>query len=99
MRATFADGNVRLKDGKYPEISIDGMWSPICGHWFWESNIGAKLFCRKLNSKYVYGTVVKRVGKIQISTFKNCTYLKKYKASNGSNMATTRIFFLYTYIR
>ena len=73
MRATFADGNVRLKDGKYPEISIDGMWSPICGIWFWESNIGAKLFCRKLNPKYVYGTVVKRVGKRQISTFKNFT--------------------------
>ena len=40
---------VRLVDGKYPEVlTNDGSWAPICGHWFWDNNYGARLFCRQL---------------------------------------------------
>ena len=30
-------------------------WTPICGHWFWDNQIGASLFCKKLG--YDSGTV------------------------------------------
>ena len=23
-------------------------WTPICGHYFWDNNVGADLFCQKL---------------------------------------------------
>ena len=51
----FSTGAVRLgKDvygsgqNKIAEIYFNGQWVPICGHWFWENNIGADLFCQKL---------------------------------------------------
>lgn len=31
-----------------PEIWTDGKWMPICGHWFWDSQEGARTFCRAL---------------------------------------------------
>ena len=35
---------------------MNGMWSPICAHWFWNNNIGATLFCKKLDpKKYRFG--------------------------------------------
>ena len=39
---------MRLVNVTHPEIKIDGIWVPICGHYFWENQNGAKLFCRKL---------------------------------------------------
>ena len=41
----------------------NGIWSPICGHWFWDTHYGATLFCQKLGSNYVSGTVIKRRNK------------------------------------
>ena len=32
---------------KDPEILWNGKWTPICGHYFWDNNNGAKLFCKK----------------------------------------------------
>ena len=43
-------GGVRLEDDKFPEVCLNGMWSPICGHWFWDNDFGATLFCQKLTS-------------------------------------------------
>ena len=43
-------GDVRLEDGKFPEVFLDGTWSPICGHHFWDTDFGAQLFCQKLFS-------------------------------------------------
>ena len=47
---------VRLVDGKYPEVWTDNKnWSPICGHFFWDNNYGATLFCKQLgfnNGRY-----------------------------------------------
>ena len=39
---------------------VDGHWSPICGHWFWDNNYGATLFCQMLDSTYTSGIVKKR---------------------------------------
>ena len=43
-------GGVQLKDGKFPEVFLDGTWSPICGHHVWDTDFGAQLFCQKLFS-------------------------------------------------
>jgi hypothetical protein len=53
-------GSVRLVKEKFPEVFLNGIWTPICGHWFWNNDHGADLFCQKLDSKYVSGTVIKR---------------------------------------
>ena len=42
---------VRLQNGKYPEVFWNGVWVPICGHWFWDNNFGATLFCKQLGFK------------------------------------------------
>ena len=44
------EGDVQLKDGKFPEVFLNGIWSPICGHYFWDNDVGASLFCQKLTS-------------------------------------------------
>jgi len=53
-------GSVRLVEEKFPEIFWNGIWTPICGDWFWNNDYGADLFCQKLDSKYVSGTVTMR---------------------------------------
>ena len=32
----------------FPEILVDNGWHPICGHYFWNNNFGARLFCQEL---------------------------------------------------
>ena len=39
---------VRLNSDEIAEIYYSGMWIPICGHYFWNNNIGATLFCQQL---------------------------------------------------
>ena len=41
-------GMVRLGDNEIAEILINGSWTPICGHWFWDNHDGAKMFCQQL---------------------------------------------------
>ena len=53
-------GTLRLKEGKFPEIKLNGKWLPICGHYFWDNNYGATLFCKKLSSRFTFGTVKRR---------------------------------------
>ena len=42
---------MRLGDNEIAEIFINEMWVPICGHYFWDNNHGAELFCQKLGYK------------------------------------------------
>ena len=37
-----------MHNHKDPEIYWNGKWTPICGHFFWDNDNGAKLFCQKL---------------------------------------------------
>ena len=47
-----------MREEKYPEIWFNDKWSPICGHYFWNNNYGATLFCQKLlNSTGASGSV------------------------------------------
>ena len=39
---------VRLNNNELAEIYQNGKWIPICGHWFWNNNKGATLFCQQL---------------------------------------------------
>jgi hypothetical protein len=54
--STCTDGDVRVSPGTtigagkdmYPEVSYMGRWYPICGHYFWDNNHGATMFCKQL---------------------------------------------------
>ena len=55
---------VRLKENKYPEVFLNGIWSPICGYNFWDFDSAANLFCKKLTSNPdATGTVKRRTDK------------------------------------
>ena len=40
-----------------PELYQNGIWSPICGHWFWDNQHGATLFCQELKGKLYTGRI------------------------------------------
>ena len=55
---------VQFKNDKFPEVFLNGIWSPICGHWFWDNYYGAGLFCQKLTSNiHSTGKVIRRTDK------------------------------------
>ena len=60
---TGENGDIRVKQEKYPEVFLNGNWSPICGHFFWDTKYGADLFCQKLDPKFTSGIVSKSPGK------------------------------------
>ena len=63
LHLVLASG-VRLEDGKFPEVFLNGTWSPICGHHFWDTDFGAQLFCQELTSNPAStGQVIKRTDK------------------------------------
>ena len=43
------------KDGT-AEFFWNGMFSPICGHWFWDNEYGAQSFCQTLG--YTNGSII-----------------------------------------
>ena len=47
-------------EGKFPEVNVNGEWFPICGHYFWDNNNGASLFCQRLDPKYSSGIMNER---------------------------------------
>ena len=62
--------DVRLLSDNTPELQFNGKWSPICGHYFWDNDFGADLFCRKLGFTSG-GTVIGRKrgnGKFELSS-------------------------------
>ena len=51
---------MRLVDGDKPEVFYNNRWTPICGHYFWNNNNGADLFCQQFKSQgYLSGTINK----------------------------------------
>ena len=70
--SSCANGDVKLTDDSQPYIYWNNKWSPICGHYFWDNNIGADKFCRKIGHQtgvifdkqgYHYPADALRVGK------------------------------------
>ena len=53
--------SVKLVDTYYPYVKIGSTWKPICGHYFWDNDIGAAIFCKKLG--YPEGGVLVEEGK------------------------------------
>ena len=43
-----AEGNAKLDADNIPHLFYGGKWSPICGHYFWNNQDGAKAFCQEL---------------------------------------------------
>jgi len=44
-----------------PEVYHNGIWYPICGHWFWDTQYGTNLFCTELNGEPSTGTITRRI--------------------------------------
>ena len=53
------NGDVMLERNGTPLLFLDNKWSPICGHYFWDTVNGAKAFCKRL--AYPSGTL-QRIG-------------------------------------
>ena len=45
---------LRLGENQIAEVYIENKWVPICGHWFWNNNIGATLFCQEMGFESGY---------------------------------------------
>ena len=41
-------GDIKLGTDGIPYLFWNANWSPICGHFFWNNQEGAKAFCEKL---------------------------------------------------
>ena len=44
----WSNGDVKLEEDGTPLVFWDSQWIPICGHYFWDNQHGAELFCRKM---------------------------------------------------
>ena len=55
---------MRLTEEKTPEVLWNRKWTPICGHLFWNNEYGPNLFCQRLDAKFKYGKVTKRLDKV-----------------------------------
>ena len=49
------NGDVKIDEDDVPMIYWIDSWVPICGHYFWNNQIGANKFCQKMG--YHYGVV------------------------------------------
>ena len=64
-----SNGDVKLEADGTPLTFWDYHWIPICGHYFWDNQDGAKLFCKKMG--YHSGTVSKVSGqKYDVESFR-----------------------------
>ena len=43
-----ANGDVKLEDDGTPLVFWNNVWSPICGHYFWDNQHGATKFCQRM---------------------------------------------------
>ena len=55
-----SNGDVGLINDGTPYIYWDYEWYPICGHYFWDGNVGASLICSKFG--YESGVVLRKSG-------------------------------------
>ena len=39
---------MQLEEDGTPYVYWNNSWNPICGHYFWNNQIGARLFCEKM---------------------------------------------------
>ena len=53
----ISDACVKLESDGTPKLFWDNKWVPICGHFFWDNNNGAKSICNR--NGYSDGVVVK----------------------------------------
>ena len=51
-------GAVRFGQNEIAEVYFNEQWAPICGHWFWENDVGAGLFCQQLG--FTDGVIIKK---------------------------------------
>ena len=79
-----SNGDVKLQEDGTPFVHWDSQWMPICGHYFWGNQDGAKHFCRKMG--YTSGSHSGRSGeKYGIDSFRVglCKSVDKWESCSG----------------
>ena len=76
---------MKLEDDGTPLVYWGNTWMPICGHFFWDNQNGAKLFCEKMG--YTSGKFSGRGSgqKYSLDSFKigNCNDGDKWESCSG----------------
>ena len=62
------NGDVKLGENATPYMYWDNQWIPICGHYFWDNQEGASLFCKKIG--YSKGSISRKHGKYPQDSFR-----------------------------
>ena len=87
-------GSVRLGENQIAEVLFNNQWVPICGHKFWDNNVGYNLFCQekgfKTGKRAHYALPLHadalRVGQCnEGDTFLNCNSAKNNKMVVGDD--------------
>ena len=45
---SVSDACVKVEADGTPKVFWANAWRPICGHWFWDNNNGAKSVCQRI---------------------------------------------------
>ena len=86
-------GSVRLGENQIAEVLFNDQWVPICGHVFWDNNVGYNKFCQEKgfkSGKKAHRVPLNadglRIGLCQEGdTFPNCTSAKNNKMVVGDD--------------
>ena len=90
VAAKFArakDGET-VQEGKafVPEVLFEGKYHPICGHYFWDSEHGAKAFCNLLGFKNGKMTQTKAIYNVDAMPVGHCKAGEELtKCTGGGN--------------
>ena len=76
-------GQTVTLEGNVPKICYDGCFVPICGRYFWDTNFGARLFCKML------GRNGGRVSKPEINLVEDAYYVGKCSSTDTHINACT----------
>ena len=74
-----------MTDDGTPFVFWNSQWYPICGHYFWDSNVGASLICQKFG--YQSGRVFRKPEeKYSVDSFKigRCNPGDKWENCTGA---------------
>ena len=79
------DGDVKLNKDGTPFIFWNDLWSPLCGHYFWENQYGATKFCQQLGyeSGMHSGKPITKIYPVESFTLGKCLHDDEWPCCTG----------------
>ena len=79
------DGDVKLNKDGTPLIFWDNLWSPLCGHYFWDNQYGAEKCCQKLGypSGMHFGKPIQKTYPVDSFSVGTCLSEDKWPCCTG----------------